>query len=247
MDTNFLDGAIESILFVSGEPVKLARLAAVFGIGEFEVEAAANRIRDRLAFDRRGTRLVKLDNALQLCSSPEYADYIRLALETRKPPQLSLAALEVLAIIAYFQPTTKAYIEQIRGVDSAYTVGLLVERGLIESCGRLAVPGRPMIYRTTYAFLRTFGIQSIEELPELPEIESNDDSGQKENIRNAIMALRAQAEENPDKNSEEVEEEDVEEIAGGNAESDVEENAESDVEEISSENSDENTNENSEG
>jgi segregation and condensation protein B len=200
MDTNFLDGAIESILFVSGEPVNLVRLAAVFGVGEFEIEAAANRVRDKLAFERRGIRLVKLDNSFQLCSSPEYADYIRLALETRKPPQLSPAALEVLAIIAYFQPVTKAYIEQIRGVDSAYTVGLLVDRGLIESCGRLAVPGRPMIYKTTHVFLRTFGIETIEELPELPEVESKDESS-KESIRHAIMALKAQSDANTDDNA----------------------------------------------
>jgi len=90
-------------------------------------------------------------------------------METRRPPQLSQAALESLAVIAYFQPTTKAYVEQIRGVDSSYTVGLLADRGLIEECGRLAVPGRPILYRTTQNFLRAFGLRNLEELPGLPD------------------------------------------------------------------------------
>jgi len=134
---------------------------------------------------------VKLEDSLQLCSSPEFADYIRLALETRKPPQLSPPALEVLAITAYFQPVTRAYIEQIRGVDSVYTLGLLMERGLIESCGRLAAPGRPMLYKTTHAFLRTFGIESTGELPELPNVEATGDD--RESIKNAIIELTAQS------------------------------------------------------
>ena len=192
MDAFEIESAIESILFVSGEPVTLARIAAVLGISEFDAEAASNRLRDKYSFERRGIRLVKMDNAVQLCSSPEYADYIRLALDTRKPPQLSQPALEVLAIVAYFQPTTRAYIEQVRGVDSSYTVGLLMDRGLIESCGRLAVPGRPMIYQTTPAFLRTFGIESLNELPELPQVETLDDG--REGIQNAILELSSREE-----------------------------------------------------
>ena len=189
MDDHDIECIIESILFVSGEPVKQARIAAVLGIEESSVDAAADKLRDRYSYDRRGIRLVKLDDSLQLCSSPEYSEYIRRALETRKPPQLSQPALEVLAIIAYFQPVTRAYIEQVRGVDSVYTVGLLLERGLIESCGRLAAPGRPMLYRTTYAFLRTFGLESLDELPELPQIEGS--GGDREGIQNAISELKA--------------------------------------------------------
>jgi len=189
MEIDNVECVIEAILFVAGEPVKLSRIAAVLGIDEFDAEAAANRMRDRYSFERRGIRLLKLDDTLQLCSSPEYADYIRRALESRKPPQLSQPALEVLSIVAYFQPVTKAYVEQIRGVDSAYTIGLLLERGLVESCGRLAAPGRPMLYRTTYAFLRTFGMESLRELPLLPQIESADDG--REGIQNAIIALKA--------------------------------------------------------
>ena len=192
MEAIEIESAIESILFVSGEPVALARIAAVLGISGFDAESAANRLRDRYSFERRGIRLVKMDDTIQLCSSPEFADYIRLALETRKPPQLSQPALEVLAIIAYFQPATRAYIEQIRGVDSAYTVGLLLDRDLIESCGRLTVPGRPIIYKTTPAFLRTFGLESLRELPELPQVMSSDDG--REGIQNAILELRAKEE-----------------------------------------------------
>ena len=103
-----------------------------------------------------------------MCSAPEYADGIRKALESRKPPKLSQPALEALAIVAYFQPVTRAYIEQVRGVDSSYTVGLLLERGLICEAGRLNVPGRPMQFRTTKAFLRSFGLSSLDDLPELP-------------------------------------------------------------------------------
>ena len=188
MENHDIECAIEAILFVSGEPVKISRLAAVLGTGDTEIEEAAERMRGKYSFERRGIRLLRLDDTLQLCSSPEFADCIRLALETRKPPQLSQPALEVLSIIAYFQPVTKAYIEQVRGVDSAYTVSLLAERGLVEPCGRLAAPGRPMLYRTTHTFLRTFGLQSLRELPQLPKIDSVDDG--REGIQNAILELK---------------------------------------------------------
>jgi len=188
MESHDIECAIEAILFVSGEPVKVSRLAAVLGIGESDIDEAAESLRGKYSFERRGIRLLKLDNTLQLCSSPEFADCIRQALETRKPPQLTQPALEVLSIIAYFQPVTKAYIEQVRGVDSAYTVSLLAERGLVEPCGRLAAPGRPMLYRTTHTFLRTFGLQSLRELPQLPKIDSVDDG--REGIQNAILELK---------------------------------------------------------
>jgi segregation and condensation protein B len=198
MEDRDIQSAIEGILFVSGEPVKLSRIAAVLGIGDDDVEAAADRLRDSYSFERRGIRLVKLEGALQLCSSPELADYIKLALETRPQPQLSQPALEVLAVIAYFQPATKAYIEQIRGVDSSYTVGMLLDRGLVEACGRMAVPGRPILYRTTHNFLRTFGLESLRELPELPQIESGEDG--REGIQSAILELQARG--NGEENSE---------------------------------------------
>jgi len=188
MDNHEIECAIESILFVSGEPVKISRLASVLGIDDNGVEVAANIMRDKYCFERRGIRLVRLDDTLQLCSSPEFADVIRLALEARKPPQLSQPALEVLSIVAYFQPVTRVYIDQVRGVDSVYTLGLLTDRGLVESCGRLAAPGRPLLYRTTLDFLRTFGLESLDELPQLPQIETSGD--EREGIQNAILELR---------------------------------------------------------
>lgn len=169
MDEKELEAAIEGILFAAGEPVKLERVALATGAELMDCAHAAQRLSDQYRFERRGIRLVRMDDSWQMCSAPEYAQIIRRALERRKPPQLSPAALEVLSVIAYYQPTTRAYIEQIRGTDSVYTVNLLQERGLIEECGRLAVPGRPILYRTTELFLRSFGLNSLDDLPPLPD------------------------------------------------------------------------------
>jgi segregation and condensation protein B len=125
---------------------------------------------DYYAYERRGIRLLRMEDSWQLCSAPDYGDVIRKAFEIRKPAKLSQPALEVLTIIAYYQPTTRAYVDQIRGVDSGYTIGLLQERKLIEECGRLQVPGRPRLYRTTKQFLRAFHLNSLEDLPEMPDL-----------------------------------------------------------------------------
>ena len=125
---------------------------------------------DRLAFDRRGVRVLRLENSYQMCSSSEMISYITTALETRKPPKLSASQLETLTIIAYYQPATKAMVEQIRGVDSSYSISALMNKKLIEEAGRLNVPGRPIQYRTTPDFLRTFGISSLEELPPIEKV-----------------------------------------------------------------------------
>lgn len=163
--------AIEAILFAAGEPVAISRLAVALQCGPEEVVAAAEALQDNLAFERRGIRLVRLEDSYQMCSAREQADYITAALETRKPPKLSAAALETLTVIAYYQPATKAFVEQIRGVDSSYTIGVLLNKTLIEECGRLNVPGRPIQYRTTPDFLRTFGLESLEDLPEIQRVE----------------------------------------------------------------------------
>ena len=159
------DSIIESILFASGDPFPIERLMALLDLSREDVLAAARRIGDAYRFENRGIRLLILEDSLQLGSAPENADWVRRALDTRKPARLSPAALEVLAIAAYFQPVTRTYIEQIRGVDSSYTVGLLVDKGFLEPCGRLDAPGRPMQFQTTAAFLRVFGLESLEELP----------------------------------------------------------------------------------
>ena len=171
MDRTELERIIEAILFAAGEPVEASRLAMAAECDPDEVEAAAKTLMDRLAFERRGIRVVRLENAYQMCSSTEMSGYITKALETRKPPKLSASQLETLTIIAYYQPATKAYVEQIRGVDSSYSVGALLNKHLIEECGRLNVPGRPILYRTTADFLRTFGLESLDELPEIEKMQ----------------------------------------------------------------------------
>ena len=169
-----MQAALEGVLFAAGEPVAVERLCLGLEVDRSTLDETAKKLADQYSFQRRGIRLLKLDASYQLCSAPEYAGYIRRVLESRKPPKLSQPALEVLAVIAYYQPVTRAYVDQVRGVDSAYTVGLLLERELIEECGRLAVPGRPILYRTTKQFLRCFDLNSLDELPELPAASPED-------------------------------------------------------------------------
>ena len=140
--------ALEAILFAAGEPVKLARLSLILETDEDELASVAAQLADRYEREGRGMRILRLADKLQMCSAPEYAPLITKALEQRKPPMLSQPALETLAITAYFQPVTRAYIDRVRGVDSSYTVSVLAERGLIEVCGHLEAPGRPALFRT---------------------------------------------------------------------------------------------------
>lgn len=170
MELEQLERAIEAILFAAGERVEIARLASVLESDEKDVIAAVDALADRLAFERRGIRILRLEKGYQMVSSGEMADYVTKALETRKPPKLSASQLETLTIIAYYQPATKAMVEQIRGVDSAYSVAALMNKKLIEEAGRLNVPGRPIQYKTTPDFLRTFGLSSLEELPPIDKI-----------------------------------------------------------------------------
>ena len=170
MESEELKRAIEAILFASGERIDISRLSAVLETDEQEIEAAADSLMDTYAFERRGIRIVKLEKGYQMVSAGEMADYVTKALETRKPPKLSSSQLETLTIIAYYQPATKAMVEQIRGVDSAYSVAALLNKKLIEEAGRLNVPGRPIQYKTTPDFLRTFGLSSLEELPAIEKI-----------------------------------------------------------------------------
>ncbi|MCD8322269.1 MAG: SMC-Scp complex subunit ScpB [Oscillospiraceae bacterium] len=178
MDEQRLKSGIEAILFASGDPVSAARIALVLDADEQAVLDAGAALAREYEEQGRGVRLVRLNNSLQLHSAPEYATEITRALEQRRAPKLSPASLEVLAIVAYFQPVTRAYIEQMRGVDSSYTVGVLAERGLIEACGHLEAVGRPTLYRTTDLFLRTMGISQLEELPPLPDMTGSDAAAQ---------------------------------------------------------------------
>ena len=170
LDVKELESAIEGILFASGEPVQIDRICTALDLDRPTTERILQKLMDYYAYERRGIRLLRMEDSWQLCSSPDYADVIRKAFEIRKPAKLSQPALEVLTIIAYYQPTTRAYVDQIRGVDSAYTVGLLLNRGLIEEAGRLQVPGRPHLYRTTKKFLRAVHLTSLDDLPEMPDL-----------------------------------------------------------------------------
>ena len=193
MELKELESAIEAILFAAGDPVPAERICTALEQDRETVDAVCQRLADDYSYERRGIRLIRLEDSWQMCSAPEHASAIRKTLESRKPARLSQTALEVLAIVAYFQPVTRTYIEQIRGVDSAYTVGLLLERDLIQEAGRLAVPGRPIQYRTTETFLRSFGLTSLEDLPELPSA-TQEGAQMTMELEQAIEKLRAQDE-----------------------------------------------------
>ena len=194
MELKELQSALEGVLFAAGEPVSVERLCLGLEVDRPTLDAVAQRLMDRYSYERRGIRVLRLDTSYQMCSAPEYASWIRRTLESRKPARLSQPALEVLAIIAYYQPVTRAYVDQVRGVDSSYTVGLLLERELIEEAGRLSVPGRPVLFRTTRNFLRSFGLSSLEELPQLPD--SSQEGGQMTlELEAAVARLRQEEEE----------------------------------------------------
>ena len=170
MEQTELQRAIEAILFAAGERIDIARLAYALEADAADIEDAADALANELSYERRGIRIIKLEKGYQMVSSGEMADFVTKALETRKPPKLSASQLETLTSIAYYQPATKAMVEQIRGVDSAYSVTALLNKHLIEEAGRLNVPGRPILYKTTPDFLRTFGISTLEELPAIEKV-----------------------------------------------------------------------------
>ena len=170
MEQSELQRILEAILFAAGEKMEVSRLSTVLETDESEIISALDALADQLSFERRGIRIIRLEKGYQMVSSGEMAEYVTKALETRKPPKLSASQLETLTIIAYYQPATKAMVEQIRGVDSAYSVAALLNKKLIEEAGRLNVPGRPIHYKTTAGFLRTFGLSSLEELPPIEKI-----------------------------------------------------------------------------
>lgn len=170
MELTELQRAIEAILFAAGERIEISRLAATLEVDCDEIITATDALADEFAFNRRGIRILRLDDGYQMVSSGEMADFVTRALETRKPPKLSSSQLEALTIIAYYQPATKAMVEQIRGVDCSYSISALLNKKLIEEAGRLNVPGRPIQYKTTPDFLRTFAISSLDDLPEIEKI-----------------------------------------------------------------------------
>ena len=182
-----IKSAIEAILFAAGDCVPAARLSLILSCELDEILRAAEELSEEYERESRGVRLLRLGDKLQLCSAPEYAPFIVKTLEQRKPPMLSQPALETLAIVAYFQPVTRAYIDRVRGVDSSYTVSVLLDRGLIETCGKLDAPGRPSLFRTTEVFLRTMNISQLDELPPLPQL---GESESVEKLRQSIDELQ---------------------------------------------------------
>lgn len=171
MEQNDLQRALMAVLFAAGEPVAASRLAESLQVDESEIHRECEALISALSYHRSGIRIVKLEDAYQMCSSAEMAEYVTKTLETRKPPKLSPSQLETLTVIAYYQPATKAYVETIRGVDSAYSVSALLTKKLIRECGRLNVPGRPILYETTPDFLRVFGLESLADLPDIEKVD----------------------------------------------------------------------------
>lgn len=171
---NALQATLEAILFAAGDPLPVERLAQAAEAELDAVRAALDALAAQYDRENRGVMLVRLEDKAQLCSRPAYGDAVRRALERRKPPRLSPAALEVLTVVAYRQPVTRAYIEQLRGVDSGGALLGLIDKGLIAEAGRLDVPGRPILYRTTDAFLRAFSLASLSDLPALPELTASE-------------------------------------------------------------------------
>lgn len=170
MNLNSLKYAVEAILFANGSPISAQHIADCL---EIEISAVHELISELMAeyeADERGMKIVRLLDSYQMCSNSAYSEYVRRALDKRRNTPLSNAALEILSIVAYNQPVTKSYIEQIRGVDCFYGINSLVEKGLLEEKGRLDAPGRPILYGTTMEFLRVFGINELGDLPTLPKI-----------------------------------------------------------------------------
>lgn len=168
-----LESCIEAVVFAAGYPVTYQKLAEVTGLGVREVKRLADRIAKKYQDDKHGIMLLCFKDTCQFCTKEQYGPYIREALSIRRGGNLSAASMEVLAVVAYNQPVTRAFIDAVRGVDSNYAVNSLIDKELIASVGRLDAPGRPVLYGTTDKFLRVFGLTTLEDLPKteikLPE------------------------------------------------------------------------------
>ena len=179
MNKKELISAFEAVLFASGEPMSIERFSKVFEISPDEVIEVMDALSQKLIKNSNGFELLRLENMYQLATKKEYALYIKKAFDIRRRTPLSPAALEVLAVVAYNQPVTKSFIEQVRGVDCSGVVTTLIEKGLLEERGRLELPGKPLLYGTTKNFLRSFSISDLSELPPLPKNEQeNTDIGE---------------------------------------------------------------------
>ena len=189
MNKKQIIAALEAVLFASGDPISVDRISQTFEIKPEDVEKYVNELEKKYENDNSGFYVVRLENTYQLVTREEFAPYIKKAFDIKRRTPLSTAALEVLAVIAYNQPVTRAFIEQVRGVDCSGVVSTLVEKGLIEERGRLELPGRPLLYGTTKTFLRSFSLNDLGDLPPLPKDNPEvNDIGEQLEIEESITA-----------------------------------------------------------
>ena len=185
METQTQKGAIEAIIFASGEPIPLEKIAAAMELGKTETKALVAAVMEEFNQMHSGIQIIQINDSYQMCTKAEFESHIRLALELKNNTPLSAAALEVLAIVAYHQPVTKAFLEQVRGVDSSSVLTGIFAKGLVEERGRLELPGRPLLYGTTQNFLRCMGLSSLEELPEVPDPKDTDEQANENDAADA--------------------------------------------------------------
>lgn len=191
MSIDDMTGKVEAILFASGEPMSLDRIAQVLGVRTYAVETVVASLQEKYNKAESGVHLLMLGDSAQFCTNPAFIEPVRSALDLKRNTPLSQAAMEVLAVVAYNQPVTKAFVEQVRGVDCSGVVGSLVQKGLLEERGRLELPGRPLLYGTTENFLRCFQLGSIDQLPPPPgeaaEDEVEDDGEEEEGPQQLML------------------------------------------------------------
>lgn len=198
MNVNEMQAAAEAMLFACGEPLEIDRIAEILEIDAENAESLVLNIAAKYDDTNSGIKVVKMDKKYQICTRKEYAEQVRDILDMKRNAPLSQAAFEVLAVVAYNQPITKAYIEQVRGVDCSGVVSTLCQKGLIEEVGRLELPGRPLIYGTTAEFLKCFCINSLDDLPDIPELNEKPIEEQEAEIEFEKMDAQAKDEENDD-------------------------------------------------
>jgi segregation and condensation protein B len=167
--------AIEAIIFAVGYPMKYEKLASVLGLTPSEVKRYVSELAEKYNDDEHGIMVLMFPETCQFCTKELHMPYIKEALGIKRGGNLSASSMEVLAIVSYNQPVTRSFVDLVRGVDSSYAMNSLVDKGLIETCGRLDAPGRPMLYGTTDKFLRVFGLNSVDELPEVELLRASDE------------------------------------------------------------------------
>ena len=181
MNKDEIFGAVEAILFASGTPVEIEKITAALELDTATVTACIDELIKEYSLPTKGVRIIRLNKSVQMTTDKQYGNIVRKIMDMKKNTPLSQAAMEVLAVVAYNQPVTKAFVEQVRGVDCSGVIGSLCQKGLIEEKGRLELPGRPLLYGTTEHFLRCFSIENLEGLPKLPEKEEKEQEKQEDN------------------------------------------------------------------